>query len=120
MEKTSAEWLSRDEVAQRLDVHRRTVSRLLDSGQLVGYKVGGQWRVAKADLQAYLRRVRNIPAEESGITAGEVRRVLGLLDDERVRLLLSEFGVTAAGARDIRDAKALFRRVLLEALNGSE
>lgn len=117
---SSGEWLSRDEVAQRLDVHRRTVSRLLDSGQLVGYKVGGQWRVDGADLQAYLRQVRNTPAEKGGITADEVRRVLGLLDDERVRRLLREFAVIEAGEGDVREAKALFCRVLLEALNGSE
>ena len=104
-------------MAQRLAVHRRTVSRLLDSGQLVGYKVGGQWRVDRADLEAYLRRVRNIPADDDAITAEDVGRLLGMLDDERVGWLLGQFGLAEADERDIKDAKALFRRVLLEALN---
>jgi excisionase family DNA binding protein len=120
MEQTSAEWLSRDEVAQRLAVHRRTVSRLLDSGQLVGYRVGGQWRIDRADLEAYLRRVRNIPAEDGTITAEEVRRLLRMLDDARFERLLREFGLVGATERDIQAAKALFRRVLLEALDGNE
>jgi excisionase family DNA binding protein len=116
MEQTSVEWLSRDEVAQRLAVHKRTVSRLLESGQLVGYKVGGQWRVDRADLEAYLGRVRNIPVGDDPITADDVRRLLGVLDDDRFRLLLRQFGLAEADERDIQDAKALFRRVLLEAL----
>ncbi len=120
MEQTSAEWLTRDEVAQRLAVHRRTVSRLLDSGQLVGYRVGGQWRIDRTDLEAYLKRVRNTPAEDRAITAEEVRRLLGMLDEARFERLLREFGLTGAAERDVQDAKTLFRRVLLEALNGNE
>ncbi len=117
MEQVTGEWLSRDEVAQRLAVHRRTVSRLLDSGELVGYRVGGQWRVDRADLEEYLRRVRNVPSDAEGVTADDVRRLVSMLDDERIGWLLSQFGLTEVDQRDIQDAKTLFRQVLLEALD---
>jgi excisionase family DNA binding protein len=48
------------EVAERLKVHPRTVNRLLERGELVGYKVANQWRISEEDFQAYLARIRNV------------------------------------------------------------
>ena len=42
------------EVAVFLRVHPRTMSRLLQERQVPGVKIGRQWRVRKADLDAYL------------------------------------------------------------------
>ena len=47
------ELLTRVEAAAYLRVHPRTVGRLLRAGSLPGVKVGRQWRLRKADLDAY-------------------------------------------------------------------
>lgn len=46
--------LSVDEAAQILKVGRVAVCRALQRGTLPGVKVGGQWRISKRRLQAYL------------------------------------------------------------------
>ena len=40
------------EAAAYLRVHRRTMARLLRQGVVPGTKIGRQWRVRKADLEA--------------------------------------------------------------------
>lgn len=46
--------LRTDEAAALLRVSRRTVRRLLASGELHGFRVGRQWRIATTDLDARL------------------------------------------------------------------
>ena len=48
------------EVADALQVAERTIRRLVNRGDLVGFKVGdrGQVRVKSEDLEAYLERQR--------------------------------------------------------------
>jgi excisionase family DNA binding protein len=48
------------EVADSLQVSERTIRRLVNRGDLVGFKVGdrGQVRVKSEDLEAYLERQR--------------------------------------------------------------
>ncbi len=56
------ELLTPEEVADYLRVNPHTAYRLLRSGRLPGAKIGHQWRVRKADLDAYLdRRVGAAP-----------------------------------------------------------
>lgn len=48
------------DVAEALQVSERTIRRLVNRGDLVGFKVGdrGQVRVKSEDLEAYLERQR--------------------------------------------------------------
>ncbi len=46
--------LTCEEAATYLRLHPRTVGRLLTAGKLPGVKVGSQWRLRRADLDAYL------------------------------------------------------------------
>jgi len=48
------ELLTCEEAASHLRLHVRTVGRLLKQGTLPGVKVGRQWRLRRADLDAYL------------------------------------------------------------------
>lgn len=57
--------LSVEETAQILKVGRVAVCRALTRGTLPGVKVGGQWRISKSRLMAYLR------GEEGTGTAGK-------------------------------------------------
>ncbi len=49
-----SDFLTVDEVAKILRVHRRTIVQLLLSGQLPGFRVGRQWRVRRSVLSAWI------------------------------------------------------------------
>lgn len=44
-----------EEVAARLRVHRLTVIRRIEAGVIPARKEGREWRINKADLEAYIR-----------------------------------------------------------------
>lgn len=46
--------LDADEVAQLLRLHKRTVLRLANRGELPGFKIGDQWRFKRDDLEEYI------------------------------------------------------------------
>jgi excisionase family DNA binding protein len=48
-----------NQVAEKLGVGRDTVVKLLNEGQLGGYKIGAQWRISEEQLQTYLDSVNN-------------------------------------------------------------
>ena len=50
------ELLSAAEVAKILRMSERKVSRLLNSGDLVGSKIGKEWRVWKSEVYDFIRR----------------------------------------------------------------
>ena len=45
-------------VCELLGISRNTLCRLLAEKQIAGYKVGGQWRFAQADIDTYIQRCR--------------------------------------------------------------
>jgi excisionase family DNA binding protein len=55
------EYLTVQEVADRLRVDRQVVWNLIRKKQLAAYKVGGQYRILLVDLQEYLRKQRIEP-----------------------------------------------------------
>ncbi len=50
--------LSVAQVAKRLGVSSRTVTRLIVAGELTAHQIGSVYRVAAEDLAAYLARTR--------------------------------------------------------------
>ena len=54
MATTGHELMTCAEAAAYLRLHERTIGRLLKQGALPGVKVGRQWRLRRADLDAYL------------------------------------------------------------------
>jgi len=50
--------MSIDEVATVLHVSGRTIRRLIKGRKLRAHPIGRQWRIAKSDLEAYLRSLR--------------------------------------------------------------
>jgi excisionase family DNA binding protein len=65
---TGPDLMTCEEAAAYLRVHERTVGRLLKRGELPGVKVGRQWRLRRADLDAYLRGERPAGNAETGGT----------------------------------------------------
>lgn len=51
------------EAAQILGISLRTLYRLIDEGQLVGYQIGRNIRLRAGDLDAYLEGVKIHPGE---------------------------------------------------------
>ena len=42
------------QVAEKLQVSEKTVRRMLVSGELPGYKIGGQYRIKPAELESWI------------------------------------------------------------------
>ena len=51
------------EVANRLQIHERTVTRWLRGGYLRGFKLGKEWRIAPADVQSFMDKHANQPLD---------------------------------------------------------
>ncbi len=58
---TEDKLLTPPQVAQRLQVNERTVTKWLRRGHLRGFKIGKEWRVSERDLQALLEQSANVP-----------------------------------------------------------
>jgi excisionase family DNA binding protein len=52
--------LTVEQVAARLSVGTRTVQRLIHTGQLEAYKVGGAFRITEDALTDYLESVKTV------------------------------------------------------------
>jgi excisionase family DNA binding protein len=52
------EYLTTEEAAQLLKIHRDNVRRLIREGKLPSVKVGGQYRLRRKDLEEWLERSR--------------------------------------------------------------
>ena len=51
------------QLAERLQIHERTVTRWLRDGYLRGFKLGKEWRIAPADLESFMQRHANQPLD---------------------------------------------------------
>jgi len=49
-----------EQIACLLGVSDRTIRRQIKTGDLVAHRIGQQWRIAKADLEAFLQFRRGI------------------------------------------------------------
>lgn len=48
--------LTLEQVADLLQVSKRTLQRRIGAEELAAFKIGRQWRIARKDLEDYLRR----------------------------------------------------------------
>ena len=54
------------EVADYLKVTERTIYRLAGAKQIPAFKVGGSWRVSKADIDGWISRQSTADLDEAG------------------------------------------------------
>jgi excisionase family DNA binding protein len=85
-------FLTTEEVLDYLQVNLRTVYRLIKAGKIPAVRVGRQWRVRRADLDAWLdgqrsRRTRVAPAPSP--PPADRPRVLVVDDEASIRELLT-------------------------------
>ncbi|WP_376794183.1 helix-turn-helix domain-containing protein [Thermogemmatispora sp.] len=55
------EWLTATEAGKLIGVTRRTVVRMVERGEITGYRVASAWRFKRSDLEAYLDQHRYGP-----------------------------------------------------------
>lgn len=65
----SKEILTAQEVAEYLRIHPYTVKRLARAGKLPGFKVGGQWRFRKDEIDAWSKA--SVNKKKSGTNKGK-------------------------------------------------
>lgn len=56
-----SEYLTPREVMELLYIGKNTLYKLLNSGELKGFRVGKQWRITKGALQEYADRRATFP-----------------------------------------------------------
>lgn len=64
-------WMTREEVAEKLRVSNETVSRLIKKGKLPAIKVGGQYRIAEDQYSAFIQL--NSTAEPLQVSEGQMQ-----------------------------------------------
>lgn len=60
----ASEILEPKDVAQLLKVSIRTVTRLAEKGELLGFKVGDLWRFHSSDVEDYIERQKRKQQEK--------------------------------------------------------
>lgn len=58
--------LTVQDVAKYLNVDPKTVYRMLNKGDLPGFKVGGSWRFKKEDLDDWIAKQKKTAASRTG------------------------------------------------------
>ena len=92
-------FLQTDEVGEYLQVHLRTLYRLIRNGQIPAVRVGRQWRFRRQDLDAWLRSGRQM-GKATRAARGRPR-VLVVDDEEAVRQIVAK---TLAADYDVETA----------------
>ncbi len=59
------EFLTSEEVAQKLKLHPGTVRRMLARGEIPGRRLGKEWRVSAIELQKFIAGVEVQPKPET-------------------------------------------------------
>ncbi|MER5326494.1 helix-turn-helix domain-containing protein [Streptosporangium roseum] len=70
------EMYSVEQVADRLGLHVRTVRGYIRAGRLKAVRIGKQYRIARADLEALTGRPQPAPARSAGVAPVEVSSIV--------------------------------------------
>ncbi|WP_069801649.1 helix-turn-helix domain-containing protein [Thermogemmatispora onikobensis] len=55
------EWLTATEAGKLIGVTRRTMVRVVERGEITGYRIASAWRFKRSDIEAYLEAHRYGP-----------------------------------------------------------
>ncbi len=96
--------LTTNQLQQILKVDRITIYRMLGDGRLRGFKVGGQWRFSRSEVESWIRgqcfQLDDLSTEEAG-KKGEVSRVLPLSCIQAVQSIFADAMDIATVTTDI-------------------
>jgi excisionase family DNA binding protein len=60
MDTEQTKWLGTREAAKEMGISQDTVQIMLRKGELPGTRVRHQWKILRADIEAYLEEHRNV------------------------------------------------------------
>ena len=94
---TASQWtdlplvLTSEQVAQVLQLTRRTITNMLDRGDLRGVKIGKEWRISRAELVRFVETA-GTPASPSQQATGrpEVNGTPVVIDQEGILVVQSQ------------------------------
>ncbi|APU16672.1 MULTISPECIES: helix-turn-helix domain-containing protein [Actinoalloteichus] len=101
----SEDMLSVEQVADRLGLHVRTVRGYIRSGRLPAVRIGKQYRIAPADLQALLGRPEPRPARVAAPEVSSIVQIDGVSPasaDRLGTLVLASVNTARDPARPLR------------------
>lgn len=78
--------MSVKDVAEYLSIHRMTAYKLANTGELPGFKIGGQWRFQKDVLDAWIAEGANKATLAKGTTVKRKQRDTAKQINELVRI----------------------------------
>lgn len=65
------EFLSADEAAEMLQIHPRTLRRLLASGELPGIRIGRQWRISVVAVRKLIEGGQKLAPKHGSVDESE-------------------------------------------------
>ena len=65
--------LTPTQIAERLQIHERTVTRWLRDGYMRGFKLGKEWRNDPSDLQVFIENQSNQAQSQQAFTTNDPR-----------------------------------------------
>ncbi len=71
----SSEYLTPEQIAERLKVATKSVHEMFRSGMLPGFKLGRLWRIAEADFERWVQAQKKMPSREPADTVEAPRTV---------------------------------------------
>jgi excisionase family DNA binding protein len=92
-------WLSVEQVAERLGLHVRTVRGYIRDGRLAAVRIGKQYRIARADLDAFTGRPAPAARPAAEVSAVVDLAGIGPVAADRLTTLLIAGAQSRAQAR---------------------
>lgn len=90
------------QAAAVLQLTRRTITNMLDRGDLRGVKVGKEWRISRAEL------VRFVEADDA--PKNHILRASGAFDIDAAPVVVNEGGILVVQAQPLEDLTGFVQR----------
>lgn len=94
--------LTSEQAAQVLQLTRRTITNMLDRGDLRGVKIGKEWRISRAELVRFV--------ETSGTPESQAQQAPGVLDVDGTPVVVDQGGILVVQSRPLEDLTDFVQR----------
>lgn len=87
--------LTSEQAAQVLQLTRRTITNMLDRGDLRGVKIGKEWRISRAELERFV--------ETSGTPESQEQQMSSVLGADDTPVVVEQDGILVVQAQPLED-----------------
>jgi excisionase family DNA binding protein len=98
---TTSQWadlplvLTSEQAAKVLQLTRRTITNMLDRGDLRGVKIGKEWRISRAELVRFV--------ETGSMPRSQAQPPSGVLDIDATPIVTNKGGILVVDAQPLED-----------------